>query len=147
MKKLFLIQLSALLLIVFTAAASGTPPDDKTVISDLMEERIGILSYYYGGKMSFEDARSNMAKVTAESLFKEDIALMEGFSRTEVDQITDYSLEILSCQRTSYGILKGEAKVSWVLLGPDGYWETEEAYYFTADCDTEGTKLTQLKKL
>jgi len=147
MKKLFLIQLCALLLIIFTAASSGMPPDDKTVIKDLMETRIGILSYYYGGKMSFEDARNNMAKITAEGLFTEDVALMEGFSKTEVDQITDYSLEILSCQRTSYGIIKGEMRVRWRLFGQEGHWETIEKYYFTADCDETSIKLTQLKKL
>mgnify|MGYP003310391528 CR=1 FL=1 len=147
MKKLFLIQISALLLIILTAAASGTPVDDKAVIMDLMEERIGILSYYYGGKMTFEDARKNIAKITAEGLFEEDVAFMEGFSNTEVDQITDYSLEIISCQRTSYGILKGTAQVSWILLGPEGYWQTEEEYYFTAECEKTGTKLTQLKKI
>ena len=63
MRKLLLMQFAALLLIVFTAAASGIPSDDKAVITDLMETRIGILSYYYGGKMSFEDARNNMAKI------------------------------------------------------------------------------------
>ena len=147
MRKLLLMQFAALLLIVFTAAASGTPSDDKAVITDLMETRIGILSYYYGGKMSFEDARNNMAKITAESLFKEDVALLEGFANTEVDQITDYDLEVLSCQRTSYGIIKGQARVRWMMYGPEGHWETEEEYYYTAETDVESIKLTQLKKL
>ena len=147
MKKLFLVQLSALLLIIFTAATSGAPPDDKAVITDLMETRIGILSYYYGGKMTLEDARNNMAKITTGGLFDEDVALMEGFSKTEVDQIVDYNLEILKCNRTSYGIVKGEARVKWVLYGHDGYWNTEENYYFTAEIDDQGAKLTQLKKL
>ncbi len=147
MRKLLLMQFAALLLIVFTAAASGTPSDDKAVITDLMETRIGILSYYYGGKMSFEDARSNMAKITAESLFKEDVALLEGFANTEVDQITDYNLEVLSCQRTSYGIIKGQVRVRWMMYGPEGHWETEEEYYYTAETDVESIKLTQLKKL
>ena len=147
MKKLLIIQLCAFLLIVLTAAANGIPTEDSEVIADLMETRISVLSYYYGGKMTLEDAKDNMAKVTSESLFKEDVALMEGFANTEVDQITDYSLEILSCQRTSYGIIKGRVRVSWVLSGPEGYWDTEEEYYFTADSDEQGTKLTQLKKL
>ena len=147
MKKLFLIQIAALLLIVFTAAASGTPADDKAIVTDLMETRIAILSYYYGGKMTLEDAKDNMSKITADGLFKEDVALMEGFADTEVDQITDYNLKILSCKRTSYGIIKGEAKVYWRLKGQEGYWETEEEYYFTAETDGGSTKLTQLKKL
>lgn len=147
MKKLFLVQLCALLLIVFTAATSGVPKNDENVIADLMETRIGILSYYYGGKMALEDAQNNMAKVTAEGLLKEDLALLEGFANTEVDQITDYDLEILSCKRTSYGIIKGEVKVYWILHGTEGYWETEEEYYFVAEQDEQGTKLTQLKKM
>lgn len=147
MKKLFMVQLCALLLIVFTAATSGTPTSNKAVVTELMETRIGILSYYYGGKMTFEDARKNMAKITAEGLFKEDVALLEGFANTEVDQITDYDLEILSCKRTSYGIIKGEARVHWIMRGTEGYWETEEEYYYTAESDECGTKLTQLKKL
>lgn len=147
MKKLFLIQLAALLLIVFTAASSGTPADDKTVILDLMETRIDILSYYYGGKMTLEDARHNMAKISAGGLFKEDVAFMEGFSDTEIDQITDYSLEIISCKRTSYGIIKGEARVYWKMRGQEGCWETEEEYYFTAEQDEDHIKLTQLKKI
>lgn len=147
MKKLFLVQLCALLLIIFTAATSGAPKDDQAIICDLMETRIGILSYYYGGKMTFEDARENMAKITAEGLFKEDVALLQGFANTEVDQITNYKIEILSCKRTSYGILKGEAKVHWVMHGSEGYWETEEEYYYTAESGEKGAKLTQLKKL
>lgn len=147
MKKLFLIQFCALLLIVFTAATNGTPKDDQAMVADLMETRIGILSYYYGGKMTFEDARKNIAKITAESLFKEDVDLLEGFANTEVDQITNYNIEILSCKRTNYGILKGEAKVHWVMRGSEGYWETEEEYYYTAASDETGTKLTQLRKL
>ena len=94
MKKLLLIQFCALLLIVFTAATNGTPKDDQAMVADLMETRIGILSYYYGGKMTFEDARKNIAKITAESLFKEDVDLLEGFANTEVDQITNYNIEI-----------------------------------------------------
>ena len=147
MKKLILIQLSVLMLIIFTAATSGTVSSDEELISDLMKTRIDILSYYYGGKMDFEDARNNMAKITKESLFKEDIAMMEGFANTEVEQITDYSLEILSCKRISFGIIQGEARVRWVMHGRDGYWETEENYYFTAESDAENVKLTQLKKL
>ena len=147
MKKLLLIQLCALLLIIFTAATSDTPSSDKAVVADLMETRIGILSYYYGGKMTLDDARNNMAKITKDSLFKEDVALMKGFANTEVEQITDYSIEILSCKRSSYGIIQGEACVHWVMYGRDGYWETEENYYFTAERDGEEVKLTQLKKI
>ena len=147
MKKLFLVQLCALLLIVLTAATSAVPSSDKAVIEDLMETRIAILSYYYGGKMTFEDARDNMAKITAEGLFGEDVALLEGFANTEVDQITDYDLEILSCKRTSYGIIQGRVRVHWMMHGLEGYWETEEEYYFTADWDENATKLTQLKKM
>ncbi len=146
MKKLFWIQICALMLIIFTAASS-IPTDDNGIIKELMETRIDILSYYYGGKMDFHDARENMAKITAEGLFTDDVALMEGFNNTEVDQITDYNLEILSCQRTSYGIIKGEARVHWFLRGNEGHWETEEEYYFTASTDEKATKLTQLKKL
>ncbi|MBR3786346.1 MAG: hypothetical protein IKJ77_08080 [Firmicutes bacterium] len=147
MKKLFLIQLCALLLIILTAAASGAPDDDKAIITDLLETRVSILSYYYGGKMTFDDARNNMAKVTSGGLFDEDVSLLEGFAKTEVDQITDFDIQVKNCHRTSYGIIKGEAVVHWVMRGLEGYWETEETYYFTAESDEQGTKLTQLKKL
>ena len=147
MKKLFLIQLCALLLIVFTAAASAAPQDDKSVVAELLETRIGILSYYYGGKMTFEDARQNLSRITADGLFQDDTALLEGFLNTEVDQIADYNLKVLSCHRTSYGIIKGKVHIYWMMHGSEGYWETEEEYYFTAECDAEGTKLTQLKNL
>ena len=147
MKKMFLIQLCALLLIIFTAATSGTPTTDQRLITDLLETRIDILSYYYGGKMTLEDARHNIAKITTGVLFKEDEAFLEGFANTEVDQITDYEIEILSCNRTSYGILKGEVHIHWVMKGLEGYWETEEEYYFVAEQDEQGAKLTQLKIL
>lgn len=147
MKKMFLIQLCALLLIIFTAATSGTPTTDQRLITDLLETRIDILSYYYGGKMTLEDARHNIAKITTGVLFKEDEAFLEGFANTEVDQITDYEIEILSCNRTSYGILKGEVHIHWVMKGLEGYWETEEEYYFVAEQDAQGTKLTKLKKI
>ena len=147
MKKMFLIQLCALLLIFFTAATSGTPTTDQRLITDLLETRIDILSYYYGGKMTLEDARHNIAKITTGVLFKEDEAFLEGFANTEVDQITDYEIEILSCNRTSYGILKGEVHIHWVMKGLEGYWETEEEYYFVAEQDEQGAKLTQLKIL
>ncbi len=147
MKKVVILNLCTLILILLTAGVYARPDTDSETIASLLESRIAILNHYYGGKMNFKDARTNIQRITADSLLKEDLKLMKAFDGDEVDQIASFDLEIVSCQRTSYGIIKGQAEIDWLMQGENGRWNTEESYYFTAEDDQETIKLTQLKKL
>ena len=147
MKKVVILNLCALILILLTAGVYAGPDTDSETIASLLESRIAILNHYYGGKMSFKDAQSNMQRIVSDSLLKEDVKLMKAFDGDDVDQVASFHLNVVSCQRTSYGIIKGQAEICWLMQGENGRWNTEESYYFTAE-DNQGTvKLTQLKKL
>lgn len=147
MKKIVIVNLCLLLFIFFTAGMKAVPASDSAKIEELMKERIGILNYYYGGKMSFEDARKNIEKIEKSTLLAEDLDLMKSFVGEAIDQIADYAFLSTTCKRSSFGILNGEVEIYWVLQGENGRWETEETYYFTAEDSDGKVKLTQLKKL
>ena len=147
MKRVVLVNLCALTLIFLTAGAIARPDTDVKTMETLMEERICVLNYYYGEKMSFDDARRNIEKLTAGELLREDLSLMKAHDGETVDQVAAYDIEILSCKRSSYGIIKGNAEIYWLMQGENGRWETEESYYFTAEDDDGKIKMTQLKKL
>ena len=147
MKKIVLINLCALTLIFLTAGVSARPNTDRETIQTLMEQRINVLNYYYGGKMNLEDARCNVEKLTANTLLKEDVRMMKAFDGEAVDQVAAFDIELVSCSRTSYGIIKGQADIYWLMQGENGRWETEESYFFTAEDHQGEVKITQLKKI
>ena len=147
MKKVVILNLCVLFLILLTAGVYARPNTDSATIAVLLENRIAILNHYYGGKMNYDDARINIQRITADSLLKEDLLLMEAFDGEDVDQVASFDLDIVSCQRTSYGIIKGQADIYWLMQGEKGRWDTKESYYFTAEDDQGEVKLTQLKKL
>ena len=147
MKRVVLVNFCAFTLIFLTAGAVARPNTDMETMEILMKERICVLNYYYGGKMSFNDARRNIEKLTDDDLLKEDLALMKAHDGETVDQVAAFDIEILSCKRSSYGIIKGNVDIYWLMQGENGRWETEECYYFTAEDDHGEIKLTQLKKL
>ena len=147
MKRIIIVNICVLLLIFLTAGVNARPNTDSGQIEALLNERISILNHFYGGKMAFEDARHNIEKITADSLLREDLNLMKAFDGVEVDQVAEYDINLISCERTSYGIIKGQVDIFWLMQGENGRWETEESYYFTAEDDQGIFKLTQLKKL
>ena len=147
MKKIIIVNVCALLLIFLTAGVNARPNTDDTQIKNLLSQRINILNHFYGGKMAFEDARNNIEKIAADSLLKEDLQLMKAFDGTDVDQVAEYNVNMISCERTSYGIIKGQVDIFWLMQGENGGWETEETYFYTAEDDQGKIKLTQLKKI
>jgi len=147
MKKVIILNVCVLILIFLTAWVYARPNTDSETIAVLLENRIAILNHYYGGKMNYGDARTNIQRIAADSLLKEDLRLMKAFNGDDVDQVASFDLDIVSCQRTSYGIIKGQADVYWLMQGENGRWATAESYYFTAEDDQGEVKLTQLKKL
>ena len=147
MKKVAMLNICALILIFLTAGIQARPNTDSAAVELLLEQRITILNHYYGGKMNFDDARTNVEKIAADSLLKEDLRLMKAFDGEEVDQVASFDVDVAHCSRTSFGIIKGQADVYWLMQGAGGQWETEESYYFTAEDDQGKIKLTQLKKL
>mgnify|MGYP006992073753 CR=1 FL=1 len=146
MKKAVTANICILMIILLTAGAHARPAKDSTQIEELFEQRIAILNHYYGGKMAFEDARSNIEKLVSGPLLEEDVRLMKAFDASGVDQVADYDLNLVSCKRSSYGIIKGQADIYWVMQGENGRWETEESYFYTAENKGDCIKLTQLTK-
>ena len=147
MKKLIMVNISVLLIMFLTASVNVKPNTDTQSVEHLLEERIAILNHFYGGKMAFDDARNNLEKISADSLLKEDVSLMKAFDGSEVDHVAEFHIEITECGRTSYGVIKGKAEISWLMQGQREEWDTVESYYFTAEDDQGTIKLTQLKKL
>jgi len=147
MKKAAVANICILMMIFLTAGVYARPANDSAQIEELLEQRIAILNHYYGGKMAFEDARKNIEKLVSGLLLEEDLRLMKAFDASGVDQVAGYDLNLISCERSSYGIIKGQADIHWVMQGENGRWETEESYYYTAECNGEDIKLTQLTKI
>jgi len=147
MKKVIILNVCVLIFIILTAGVYARPNTDSEMIAALLENRIAILNHYYGGKMNYDDARTNIQRIAADSLLKEDLRLMKAFDGEDVDQVASFDLDIVNCQRTSYGIIKGQADIYWLMQGEKGRWDTQESYYFTAEDDQGEVKLTQLKKL
>ncbi len=147
MRKLMIVNICAILFVFLTSFIYGEPAADEDAVYSLMEERIAILNNYYGGKMSYDDARNNISKISTGSLYSDDVKIMKAWENADIDQITSFDIEIASCQRTSHGIIKGEMEVHWVLKGAEGTWETCQNYYFTAEEQKGKMKLSQLKKI
>lgn len=147
MKKLYVVNLCVLLIMFLTAGIVGRPNTDNQQIKELIAGRIIVLNDFYSQKSSFDKTEGELKKIEKDSLLKNDLTLMEAYSATDMDRIQEYKVKIRSCRRSSYGIIKGKAEISYVMSGQQGKWQDKQQYYFTAEDQNRKTKLTQLKKI
>lgn len=143
-RRVFTVNLCVLLIIFLTAGAAGKPADDNQVVKKLISERIEILNSYYSGNCNEEQSGEALRKIEKDSLLKNDIRLMAAYARTDIDQIADYRVRILSGRRTAYGIIKGKAEVKYLMKSTGGKIRQTHRYFFTAECGKSSKiKMTQ----
>ncbi len=145
MKKIHAINLCVVLIIFLTAGACAKPATDSKEVKRLIGERIETLNSYYCGEENLDDTRQALEKIEKGSMLKQDVALMKAYDRTEIDRIAGYTVKILSCKRTSFGIVKGKAEIRYIMDGQKGKWKETHRYFFTGEKEKSKTKLTQLK--
>lgn len=147
MKKLFVVNLCILSVIFLTAGMAEKPASLSKEAAEIISGRITILNSYYSGKREFDETRSRLEKIETGKILKEDVALMKGFARSDIEQIPEHKVKIKSCQGKSRGLVKGEALITYILEGNQGKFKQSGRYYFTAEKKKEKLKLTQLEKL
>lgn len=147
MKKLYVVNLCVLLIMFLTAGIVGRPNTDNQQIKELIAGRIIVLNDFYCQKSGFDKTEGALKKLEKGGLLKNDLTLMDAYSATDLDRIQQYKVKIKSCRRSSYGIIKGKAEVSYVMSGQQGKWRDKQQYYFTAEDLDQKTRLTQLKKI
>ena len=147
MKKVYVVNLCVLLIMFLTAGIVGRPNTDNQQVKALIAGRIIVLNDFYSQKSGFDKTEDALKKIEKSSLLKNDLTLMEAYSATDLDRIQESKVKICSCRRSSYGIIKGKAEVSYVMSGQQGKWQDKQQYYFTAEDQNRKIKLTQLKKI
>lgn len=147
MKKLYVVNLCVLLIMFLTAGIVGRPNTDNQQVKGLIAGRITALNDYYSQERGFDRTEAALKKIEKDALLRNDLALMEAYSATDLDRIRSAKVRIKACRRSSYGIIKGKAEVSYVMEGQRGNWQDKQLYYFTAEAQKKTMKLTQLKKI
>lgn len=147
MKKLYVVNLCVLLIMFLTAGIVGRPNTDNQQVKELISGRITVLNDFYSQTRSFDHTEKSLKKIEKGVLLRNDLVLMEAYSATDLDRIKSAKVRIKSCRRSSFGIIKGKAEVSYVMEGQRGKWQDKQLYYFTAEDQNKRMKLTQLKKL
>ena len=144
MKKMFAINGCVILIMILTAGALAKPAEDNQVVKKLVAERIEILNAYYTGLQDAEETENDLEKIEKGALLKSDRALMQAYTATELDQITDYRIKIKNCRSTGFGIITGNLEIRYSMYGLKGTYQQTQDYYFTGEKENGGVRLTQL---
>lgn len=147
MKKVYIFNVCVLLVIFLTAGVIVRPQSDRKIMEDQIHSRIEILNRYYDGTWDFDKTRSALEKVEKGSLLKTDTALMKDYEYTDIEQVTEYEVRMISCRTTRYGILKGKAEIVYLMRGNQGKQKETHRYLFTAEKEKKKIRLTQMKIL
>ncbi|WP_425754887.1 hypothetical protein ACPW7J_07785 [Ihubacter sp. rT4E-8] len=147
MKKLYVVNLCVLLIMFLTAGIVGRPNTDSSQIKLLVTDRITALNDYYSQDTTYDETEDILRQLEKEKLLRSDLALMKAYSATDMDRIQTSKVKVKSCKRTSYGIIKGNAEISYVMYRQHGKWRDKQVYFFTAEDKKGKIKLTQLKKI
>lgn len=147
MKKIHAVNLCIIVIIFLTAGVSAKPDTESQDMKQNISDRIMILNRYYSGEETLDKTRTALENIETGTILKDDVKQMKLYSRTDMDQITDSKVKILSCKETSFGILKGKAKISYVMKGQQGSRKETHHYFFTAEKEKKTRKLTQLKPI
>lgn len=143
-RKAFTVNLCVLLIIFLTAGVAAKPADDNQTVRKIISQRIEILNSYYSGEKNAEQAKEALQKIEKDSILKNDIRLMAAYANTDIDQIADYKVKILSGRRTGYGIIKGKAEVKYLMRSTGGRIRQTHRYFFTAELGKSSkVKMTQ----
>lgn len=147
MKKVYIINICALIIIFLTAGIITEPENYREQAETAMSKRIDILNDYYGCKVDYEKSAEKLNQAEKGHLLEKDLKLMEEFSATDMDMVEDYHIEITSVSESNYGVIKGQAEIRWLLMTYSGRVKETYNYYFTVETDETGSKLTEFKKL
>ena len=145
MKKVYAVNLCVLMFMLFTTGMTAGAADDDELVKDMLSRRTEILEQYFHGGADADECRAELERIESGSLLRQDVENMKAFAATDIESILDFRIRILSCRRSSYGIVKGRVEILYVMAGC-GTKRTETCqYFFTAEERSEALKLTQLK--
>lgn len=144
-KRLVLLNVGVLLIIFLTAGVLAGPENDEDMIKGLLNQRTKILNQYYRGAEDFERVEKKLEAVEMGSLLTKDRKAMRINAGMDFEPVTKSKIKITECSRSSMGMLKGTAEITWVLEGmhPGEKPKLQTAlYFFTAEAVEKRIKLT-----
>lgn len=147
MKKIYAVNICVLFIMFLTAGMIAAPNDDTKTVESLLTDRISTLSGFYDAEIDKDETRSRLEYIEADKLLHNDLTLMKAYENTDMDRIIDAEVKIISCKRMAYGIIKGNAEITYTMEGYDGRRTESHAYFYTGEIIDEKTKLTQLKNI
>ncbi len=146
-KRLLIANACVLLVILFTVTVYGKTNDQERQIKELITLRIEIMQDYYHHDETYDTTVKKLNTVECDSLLSDDYTNLKQFSRTEVDYIKDFKMNIEDVKKSSHGIVNGTAEIQWKMEGVKGIYNVNANYYFVAEKHNGRLKLTRFKKL
>ena len=123
-------------LVLSVVMVSGSGPEAE--ISMLVRQRTDIMNEYFGGHILYKEAAARIEKVENGRLLDEDLAAMNDFFQTDIEEITDY--HITNMDDT---LICAVVTVEWEISGIEGKDEIENIYSVIAEKKENSYKLVQ----
>lgn len=145
MKKVYVFQICALLLIFLTAGVIIKPQSDSKIMESQIQSRIEILNKYYDGTWDYDRAETALEKVEKGSLLKTDTALMKDYELTDMEQVTEYTVTVISSRTTRYNMVKCTVKIDYTMYGQQGKRKESHKYLFTGEKEKKRIRLSGMQ--
>ena len=124
MKKVYVFQICALLLVFLTAGVIIKPQSDT---------------------WDYDRAETALEKVEKGSLLKTDTALMKDYELTDMEQVTEYAVTVISSRTTRYNMVKCTVKIDYTMYGQQGKRKESHKYLFTGEKEKKRIRLSGMQ--
>ena len=110
-----------------------------------IQSRIEILNKYYDGTWDYDRAETALEKVEKGSLLKTDTALMKDYELTDMEQVTEYAVTVISSRTTRYNMVKCTVKIDYTMYGQQGKRKESHKYLFTGEKEKKRIRLSGMQ--
>lgn len=147
MKKIYMINVSIILILVLTAGISKMPESRQSQMKALISDRICVLNDYYGGKINFSKAKELLESKEKGDILSSDLNNLKNYDSTDIEKILSFKIKDFQYKESSFGYVQGKVKILWRIEDLNKKYSYRQEYEFVIETSNSSYKITKFNKI